>query len=114
MSSDRVLSMLGLARRAGAVSMGAFMTERLIQSGECKLLILATDAAGNNRKKFRGSASYYKLPLIEYSTKEELSRALGRENVVVAGVSDANFAKAIQAKYDKLTAMMSHKNQHEK
>lgn len=114
MSSDRVLSMLGLARRAGAVSIGAFMTEKQIQAGECKLLVMATDTAANNKKKFRGSASYYKVPLIEYSTKEELSHALGRENVVVVGVNDANFAKAVQAKYDKFAKIMSYKNQHEK
>ncbi len=111
MSSDRVLSMLGLAKRAGATQIGAFMAERAIRDGVCELLILATDAAKNNQKKFRNSAKFYNIPLIEYSTKDELSHMLGRENVVVVGIDDKNFAKGILDKYKLITSAGEQKKQ---
>lgn len=101
MATDKVLSMIGMARRAGAAQTGAFLTERSIREGTCELIILASDTAQNNAKKFVNSSKYYNIPLIEYSTKAELSHALGKENVVVVGISDKNFAKGIMSKYNE-------------
>ncbi len=100
MATDRILSMIGLAMRAGEAQTGAFLAERSIREGSCELIILASDTAMNNKKKFVNSSKYYNIPMIEYSTKEELSRALGKENVVVVGISDKNFAKGIIGKYN--------------
>ena len=50
--ADKVLSMIGMARRAGEAQTGAFLTERSICEGTCELIILATDTAQNNAKKF--------------------------------------------------------------
>ena len=100
--TDRILSMLGLAHRAGKVQIGAFLTERAIADGSCELIVLAEDAAPNNRKKFSNSAKYERIPLLIYGTKEMIAQALGRENTVVAGVTDKNFAKGIMEKYPAL------------
>ncbi len=102
MATDKILSMIGLARRAGAAQIGAFLTERSIREGSCELIILATDTARNNTKKFLNASKSYEIPLIVYSTKEDMSQALGKENVVVVGISDKNFAKGITDKYNKL------------
>ncbi len=99
--ADKVLSMIGMARRAGQSQTGAFLTERSIREGTCELIILATDTAHNNAKKFINASEHYNIPLIKYSTKAELSHALGKENVVVAGISDKNFAKGIMGKYNE-------------
>ncbi|MBE7026063.1 MAG: 50S ribosomal protein L7ae [Ruminococcaceae bacterium] len=99
--ADKVLSMIGMARRAGEAQTGAFLTERSIREGTCELIILATDTAQNNAKKFINASEYYDIPLIKYSTKAELSHALGKENVVVVGISDKNFAKGIMGKYNE-------------
>lgn len=98
--ADKVLSMLGLARRAGKAQIGAFLTERAIQDGTCELIVLAADTAANNKKKFLSSAKHYNIPCFEHGTKEELAHALGKENVVVVGVTDHNFAKGILEKYN--------------
>lgn len=101
--ADKVLSMLGLARRAGKAQVGAFLTERAVQDGTCELIVLASDAAENNRKKFLSSAKHYKIPLIVYGTKETLAQALGKENAVAVAVVDKNFAKGVIDKYEALT-----------
>ncbi len=102
MANYKLLSMIGLARRAGAAQTGAFLTERCIHDGRCELIIMAADTAPNNRKKFLSSSKHYGIPLIEYSTKDELSHALGKENVVVVGIDDKNFAKGILDKYNTI------------
>lgn len=102
--ADKVLSMLGLARRAGQVQIGAFLTERAVQDGICELIVLASDAADNNKKKFLNAASYYKVPLIVYGTKETLAQALGKDNAVAAAVTDKNFARGI---IDKIESMQN-------
>lgn len=100
--ADKVLSMIGLAHRAGKVQIGAFLTERAIADGSCELIVLAEDTAQNNHKKFSNSAKYEHIPMLVYGTKETLAHALGRENTVVAGVTDKNFAKGIMEKYQAL------------
>lgn len=100
--TDKLLSMLGLAKKAGALQIGAFLTEKAIREGRCELIVLASDTAKNNRKKFIDSAARYNIALIEYSTKEELSGILGGKNVVAAGVTDKNFAAGIIKKYEFL------------
>ena len=64
--ADKVLSMIGLAHRAGKVQIGAFLTERAIADGSCELIVLAQDAAPNNHKKFSNSAKYERIPLLVY------------------------------------------------
>ena len=45
MNKEKTLSMLGLARRAGRLSMGHDMAEKALVSGKAKLLIFAADSS---------------------------------------------------------------------
>ena len=47
---ERLLNMIGLARRAGKVSTGAFVCEKMIKSRRARLVILACDASENTKK----------------------------------------------------------------
>ena len=81
MQPDNVLRMIGLAKKAGRVVSGEFMTESAIKSGEAALVILAQDVSENTRKKFNNSCEYYKVPIREYSSKDELGHAIGKESL---------------------------------
>ena len=52
MARDKVLSLIGLAMKAGQVVSGEFSVEKCIKSGKAKLVIIATDASENTKKKF--------------------------------------------------------------
>ena len=44
---NKLLNMLGLAKRAGKISTGSFICEKMIKSGDARLVILANDASDN-------------------------------------------------------------------
>ena len=78
MARDKVLSLIGLAMKAGQVVSGEFSVEKCIKSGKAKLVIIATDASENKKKKFEDKCKFYHVPMIIYSTKETLGTALGK------------------------------------
>ena len=45
MKPDRVLSMLGIAAKAGSVASGEFSTEKAVKEGRAYLVIVAQDAS---------------------------------------------------------------------
>ena len=63
---DRVLSMLGMAARAGKIESGEFSTEKAVKSGRGRLVIVAEDASGNTKKMFTNMCKYYEVPLVVF------------------------------------------------
>lgn len=95
MNKNRVLSMLGLATKAGKVAFGSETCEKAIQAKKAYLIILASDAAFNTQKKFRNKAAFYNLELIDELTKSEINETTGKQNKTVAIITDKNLAKKI-------------------
>lgn len=104
-NQDRVLSMIGLAKKAGKVAVGSFLAEKAVRDGNAYLLVVSEDAAQNIKKKFTNSSAYYEIDYMEYGTKETLGHFTGYDNIAVVAVTDAGFAKAIEDKYTKLEEM---------
>ncbi len=90
-----MLSLLGLAAKAGKVVSGDFSVLEAIKSGKAFLVILSRDASGNTTKKFSDKTSYYRVPLIRYATRETLAHAIGKDVRAVAALTDKGFADAI-------------------
>lgn len=97
---DKLLSMLGLAKRAGKVSSGGVGCEQAIKGKAAQLVIIAANASENTKKSFNNSCTYYGVRAIEYSDTESLGRAIGTEERAVVCVNDKNFAKAISDIYN--------------
>lgn len=92
----KFFGMLGLAKRAGKLSTGAFICDKMIRSQKAKLVILAYDASENTKKAISDSCKYYKIRLIEPQiSMDELGHATGGGDRAVVSVNDYNFAKAI-------------------
>ena len=95
MSQNRVLSMIGLAQKAGKTASGEFSTEKAVKTGCAALVIVSTESSDNTKKKFRNMCSFYEVPISFLSDKESLGRAMGKEYRACLAVQDENFAKAI-------------------
>ena len=67
---DKVLSLIGLAMKAGRCASGEMMTETETKSGRAKLVIVASDASENTKKKFRDMCEFYKVPIYFYGDKD--------------------------------------------
>ena len=95
MKNNKVLSLIGLATKAGKTVSGEFSTEKSVKTGKGLLVIVAEDASENTKKKFRNMCSFYEVPIFFFSDKESLGRAMGKEYRACLAVQDENFAKAI-------------------
>lgn len=96
MIQDKVLSLIGLATRAGRCVCGEFMTEREIKSGAAALVIVASDASENTKKMFRNMCEFYEVPIYFYADKDTLGHAMGKEFRASLAILDEGFAKGIQ------------------
>ena len=93
---EKTLKFLGLMRRANALHAGENNTGEAVRAGKAKLLLLASDASDNARKRaegFVGGRSCLLLPVP--FTKEELGAALGYGPCAMAAVTDLGFAAAL-------------------
>lgn len=92
---EKILSMLGLMRRASAVAVGEDKTGEAVRAGKGKLLLLASDASDNARRRAESFASGRRVLLVPLPfTKEEISGAVGTAGCSMAAVTDLGFANA--------------------
>lgn len=71
------------------------MVLEAIRSGKAHLVIVAEDASENTRKKFKDKTEYFGIPLVIFSDKDTLGRAIGKEFCASMAIMDGGFAKAI-------------------
>lgn len=98
---DRVLGMLGMAQRAGAVKSGEFMTESCIKDGSAFLVVVASDSSDNTKKQFNNSCEYYNVPIRIYADKETLGHCIGKEFRASLAVTDEGLANKISGLIDQ-------------
>ena len=93
---DKALSLIGLAMKAGRCASGEMMTENETKSGRAKLVIIASDASDNTKKKFRDMCKFYRVPICFYGDKDTLGHAMGKEFRASLAILDEGFADGIQ------------------
>lgn len=96
MEQDRVLTLLGLARRARRIESGEFAVERAIQNKKAYIVFVAEDASENTKKLFFNKCNYYKIPCITFGTKESLGKAIGSEARASVAVTDPGLSDALR------------------
>ena len=101
-NNNKVLSLLGLATKAGKVASGEFSTEKSVKTGKGFLVLVADDASQNTRKKFQNMCDFYEVPIYFIANKEELGRFCGKEFRASLAVQDENFAQAMLKELQKL------------
>ncbi len=101
LANNRILSLFGLATKAGKVASGEFATEHEVKSGKARLVIVAGDSSDNTKKKFRNMCDFYHVPIYFYSDKDTLGHAIGKEYRASLAILDDGFAKKVQ-EYMKL------------
>ena len=95
MKPDKVLSMIGIAARAGNIASGEFSTEKALKSGKAHLVILAKDASQNTKKHFSDMCAFRGTPYYEYADKTQLGNCIGKEYRASLAVTEEHLAGAI-------------------
>lgn len=96
MRQNKVLSLVGLATKAGKTSSGEFSTEKAVKEGKACIVIVSEESSDNTKKKFQNMCDYYEVPIYFYGTKEELGMAMGKEFRASLSVNDPGLANAIE------------------
>ncbi len=96
---DKVLSMLGLAKKAGRLEVGEEPVGAAARARDARLIVVAEDAAENTVRRVRhfadaGQCLWVKVP----ATKDELGRAVGRTSCAMVALTDVGFAEAAAKK----------------
>ena len=93
---NKILSMVGMAMKAGKVVSGEFSTEKAVKTGKAFLVIVSEAASDNTKKMFRNMCSYYEVPMYVYGTKADLGHSMGKEFRASLAVTEEGFAKSIE------------------
>lgn len=92
--TERIYSLLGIARRAGKITSGESQVEAMLKKGKGNLLVLAEDAPGTY-KKYSQWAQDLNIPVLIFGKKQDLGKAIGLSLRSTILVMDEGFAKAI-------------------
>ena len=92
---DSVLNILGLAYKAKKAVLGEEVLNRI---SKVRLIFLASDLSEKSRERYEKKCFYYSIEHIDSYTGEQLSQALGRNNVKVIGITDEGFAGSVLKK----------------
>lgn len=103
MANSSILSLVGLAKKAGRLEIGEEPVGASARARQARLILVASDAADNSRRRASHFAEAGKIPWVDLPfSKSELGRIVGRSSCAMSAVTDAGFAAAIA---DKLSAL---------
>ena len=96
MQNKKYLSLLGMARRAGKLSMGHDMALKAVKEKKAKILILASDVSKRLAEEFERACSGADIPVLSIDeTISDIHGALGYKAGVIT-VNDENFSHRIE------------------
>ena len=93
--NDKLLSLLGLCRRAGKITLGCDPVIDSVKNKEASLVIFARNISDNTRKTVLNAVAQSGVRVIKLDyDKEDISVSLGRL-CAVASINDEGFAKKL-------------------
>ncbi len=96
MSNDRLRTALGFCAKAGKCISGDFAAERAVKDRRAMLVALDSGVSAATRERYEGLCERAGIPCVYV---EELGKAIGKENRMIAAVKDAGFARMIDEAY---------------
>ncbi len=103
MKRDNVLSIIGIASKAGKAAGGEYQTEHAVKSHKAALVILAEDASENTKKKFQSMCDFYRTELIFYGNRESLGHCTGKGFRASVAITDKGLAQSVRKKLAQTT-----------
>lgn len=96
---DKLLNLIGLAKKAGKLEVGEEPVGAAARSKHARLILIASDAAENTRRRAKHFGDAGECICLEIpATKEALGKALGRTSCALLALTDIGFAEAIAKK----------------
>ncbi|HAN21754.1 MAG: hypothetical protein A2Y15_00380 [Clostridiales bacterium GWF2_36_10] len=92
----KLLGVLGLANKAGALEVGTNNVLNSIKNEKAKLVILAADISENTKKLLTDKANYRNIKMLSLPVSmEEFAHVLGKKSTSSAAITNDNFITAL-------------------
>ncbi len=98
------LNYLGIAKRSGNILCGTDTVVKSLSNGKIKLILVASDASANTKDKIIKKAFYYHIQVMDTISSDDLSRAVGKENLMVMALVDEGLTKAFLKEVEREVA----------
>ncbi len=95
MTENRIYQMIALCQKARKLVAGEFAAKQAVIQKQALMVIVASDASNNTKKLFKDKCVYRTIPCVEWGTKDQLGKILGKEMRAVIAIVDEGFAKRI-------------------
>lgn len=89
-----VLTLLGLACKAGRLALGATAAEKLVRQGARPVVVLARDAGGGQRRRVLRWQPVRGF-VLELLSRQDLAQRLGRHDLAVVAVADNGIVQGL-------------------
>ena len=93
-TAERALGLLGLARRAGKLALGATAVEQMVAREMRPVVVVARDAGAGQRRRMLGLRPV-RGHVAHLLDREQLAQRLGRQELVVVAVADMGFVRGL-------------------
>lgn len=90
------MSMLGIARKSGALLIGSKAAEEAIVSNRARLIILCADAGNSTKRNFRRLAEKCQVELVLFPSKIQLGKLIGVKEAAVVVLTEDSFAGRVK------------------
>ncbi|WBW94833.1 ribosomal L7Ae/L30e/S12e/Gadd45 family protein [Oceanirhabdus sp. W0125-5] len=93
---NKFYNLIGMAKKAGKVSVGYNKCEEAILGNRASLVITSEELSQNSLKKFKNSCEKYNVKMISNASGEELSRMLGNDRIIkVVSIDNKGFSRKL-------------------
>ena len=89
---DKALNTLGLAYRAKKTILGEDVLKLI---SKVKLLIIASDISEKSKERLIKKCFFYGIDYLDIYSSQQISNALGKNNIKVVGIVDEGFKELI-------------------
>jgi len=94
--SNAFYSMLGIAMRAGVLTLGTDGVLKSIASGSTAFVLMDESASQNTKKRFRDSCTFYGAELLE-TAQDRLGFAVGKPGRMCAAVAKGPLGEKLRS-----------------
>ncbi|MGC9269323.1 RNA-binding protein [Acidiphilium sp.] len=99
---NRIVELLGLARRAGAAVGGFEKVKERLGAGQCVLLVAASDGSESEQARVRG---HHAVPVVRPLPAQRLGAVFGRDRTVHVAIGPGKLAGMIEIEANKLAGV---------
>ncbi|MCM1991117.1 ribosomal L7Ae/L30e/S12e/Gadd45 family protein [Oceanirhabdus seepicola] len=93
---NKFYNLIGMAKKAGKVSVGYNKCEEAILVNRSSLIITSEELSQNSLKKFKNSCEKHNVKMILNASSEELRRLLGKDKMIkVVSIDNKGFARKL-------------------